>query len=730
MTSPPRRSSLRARIVGICLVAVAVSTGCLSAVTLVQSSRATDVAVSESERFIAERARSSAENLYGTVSAVGSKTSGEISTALSVADDQLARAGGASVGTTPVAWTAVNQFSKEEAPVDLPQLLVGERWLEPATSFDTRVPIVDDIAELTGATVTMFQRMPDGAMLRVATTVRTDADVRAIGTYIPLTNVDGTDNAVVASLLAGETYLGNAFVVNAWFESAYQPIVLDGEVVGALYVGVQQQEVPELSEAVLSAALGEAGETFVVGTTGTRAGVYDLDSDPAKVGTSALEQELDVDGDPWLEAVLAAAPGLEAGQAGVTTLERLTTGSDSETVTVGYSYYAPWDWTVVSVVSHADFAATAERLAAVQRQTVLLIGGAALLAALVAVLVGARLARRATGPVADAARALGLLAHGEDTCRPSRSDPTVVPGSGTGTGTGMTGASRSLAVAARDTAERAQTVSGSALEVRADAEATAAAVEELTSATAEITRARTPLAAVVRRLSDGVDEVRRSALEVSVIAEEAEAAARGTSEVVTRLDEAGDLVASSVRAIEGIAAQTKLLALNAGIEAARAGDAGRGFAVVATDVKTLADQSSTASTVIRTSVEAMRAETQQAKEAMTRILETVTRIRELQHVITASTEEQADGARELGDSHGAVDVALAEQSSAMTHVAEAAARIAHASDRIAAEVDAVADLATRTTRVSDDVARAVEGMTVMSDELDVVVHGMRRSSPR
>src|SRR5690606_19414635 len=143
---------------------------------------------------------------------------------------------------------------------------VGDRWLGQNTEAAVETLVVDEVARLVGETATIFQRINErGDMIRVATTVKDAEGKRAIGTFIPADNPDGSANPVVSAILRGETYHGRAFVVNAWYLTAYEPLKdRVGNVVGMLYVGVKHQTVEaRVRQAILQTTVGKTGYVFV-----------------------------------------------------------------------------------------------------------------------------------------------------------------------------------------------------------------------------------------------------------------------------------------------------------------------------------------------------------------------------------------------------------------------------------------------------------------------------------
>ena len=160
--------------------------------------------------------------------------------ALEVAQAVLTNHGGLATGSVRVGWSAKDQFSGAVRDVELPQLLVGTT---PVLRNDDPAKVstyVDEVRGLVGGTVTLFQRMDaEGSLLRVATTVLTAQGRRAVGTFQPVTKPDGSRNPVLAEVLAGRTFTGEAQVLDQWFFTAYAPVRgADGEIVGAVYVGL------------------------------------------------------------------------------------------------------------------------------------------------------------------------------------------------------------------------------------------------------------------------------------------------------------------------------------------------------------------------------------------------------------------------------------------------------------------------------------------------------------
>lgn len=114
------------------------------------------------------------------------------------------------------------------------------------------------------------------------------------------------------------------------------------------------------------------------------------------------------------------------------------------------------------------------------------------------------------------------------------------------------------------------------------------------------------VSSAVHSLEDSIRNSAREARSVAAVAVSVQARATQSAQAMAEARKAMDALFDTSRRIEAIigvidelAAQTNILALNAGVESARAGDAGRGFAVVATEVRRLAQASTSSAQDIR-----------------------------------------------------------------------------------------------------------------------------------
>ena len=240
----------------------------------------------------------------------------------------------------------------------------------------------------------------------------------------------------------------------------------------------------------------------------------------------------------------------------------------------------------------------------------------------------------------------------------------------------------SVASASTEMEMSARTLSATAEEASSQSTAVAAASEEAS------TNVQT-VAAAAEQLAQSVEEVGRQVQQSSTIASNAVSEAQKTNEEVEGLATAAEKIGEVVGLINDIASQTNLLALNATIEAARAGDAGKGFAVVATEVKSLADQTATATEDISSQISAIQNATENAVKAIKGISGTIGELSEISSAIASAVEEQSAATREIAQSVEQAAAGTADVSQNITGVTSGAQQTGDASAQV---LDAASEL--------------------------------------
>jgi methyl-accepting chemotaxis protein len=357
-----RSMRIRTKIAVLVLAAVGVPTLLFLGLTAVNKYRVGGKVYQEIDHQMRESLAQISRDIYALCQCQNEVLQGTIDANMRVALDQLKKRGGVSLLEDKVLWTAVNQFTKEARDITLPRVAVGGTPLSQTRSLNTYVPLVDDVVRLVGGTCTLFQRMDsEGNMLRVATTVVGKDGQRAIGTYIPVIQPDGTRNPVLEAVLSGRPYRGRAFVVDTWYTTRYEPLQnRSGEVIGMLYVGVKQENIQSLRKSIMSVKIGQTGYVFVLGAEGDERGRYIISKNGERDGELIWDAK-DASGNYFIRDMIEKTVRLKANEVAFHRYPWKNQGESSARMKIAaLAYFEPWRW-VIGASAYEDEIATAHK---------------------------------------------------------------------------------------------------------------------------------------------------------------------------------------------------------------------------------------------------------------------------------------------------------------------------------------------------------------------------------
>ncbi|HKK63242.1 MAG TPA: Cache 3/Cache 2 fusion domain-containing protein, partial [Bacteroidales bacterium] len=141
---------------------------------------------------------------------------------------------------------ATNHLTGATQQIQLPTLMIDSVAVYRNNDF------VDRVKANAGGTSTVLQKFEDG-YVSISSNVMLPNGERAIGTYIPMSD------EIAQTISAGNRFQGRAFIIDQYYFTIYDPIKIDGEVVGMLFVGIPEKDMGYLKGIFASKVFYENG---------------------------------------------------------------------------------------------------------------------------------------------------------------------------------------------------------------------------------------------------------------------------------------------------------------------------------------------------------------------------------------------------------------------------------------------------------------------------------------
>ncbi len=178
------------------------------------------------------------------------------------------------------------------------------------------------------------------------------------------------------------------------------------------------------------------------------------------------------------------------------------------------------------------------------------------------------------------------------------------------------------------------------------------------------------------------------------------------AESIVKLSEQSTAIGEIISSVNDLASQSNLLAVNASIEAAKAGEHGKGFAVVAQEVRSLAEQSKSATEQVRRILNDIQKAISSAVMATELGGKTVEAGVRQAGETAVSIQTMEEGAADTVQAAAQIKASTNEQVAGLNQVAQAMENIRSASDQIVASMRQ----AEESTSSLNDMGRKLRGL--------------------